>query len=306
MRKCLLTYNPCATDYSKEGLRSLSPKLTTLHPMPFTAEELRLEASQRAGRMSIQGVQAKLSAILEPSKNQLSLVDAGGRYILKPQSALFSELPQNEDLTMHLARLVGIETPVHGLVYSKDQSLNYFIKRFDRHGHSSKWAVEDFAQLAQMTRDTKYDFSMEKLVGILDLCTFPLIERQKLLTRVIFNYLIGNEDMHLKNYSLITRNKLVELAPAYDFLNSSIVLKNPVEIALPIAGRQKNLTRENLLNYFARERMLLNQKAVDDVMSRFQGVIPQWKVWIEKSFLSAPLRASYKDLLEKRSEALGL
>ena len=306
MRKCLLTYNPCATDYSKEGLRSLSPKLTTLHPIPFTAEELRLEASQRAGKMSIQGVQAKLSAILEPSKDRLSLVDAGGRYILKPQSALFSELPQNEDLTMHLAKAVGIEVPVHGLVYSKDQSLNYFIKRFDRHGHSSKWAVEDFAQLTQMTRDTKYNFSMEKLVGILDLCTFPLIERQKLLTRVIFNYLIGNEDMHLKNYSLITRNKLVELTPAYDFLNSSIVLKDPVEIALPVAGRQKNLTRENLLNYFARERMLLNQKAVDDVMGRFQGVIPEWKVWIEKSFLSPPLRASYRALLEKRREVLGL
>ena len=306
MRKCLLTYNPCPTDYSKAGLRDLSPKLTTIHPMPFTAEELRLEASRRAGKMSIQGVQAKLSAKLEPSKDRLSIVDVGGRYILKPQSALFPELPQNEDLTMHLARLVGIEVPVHGLVYAKDQSLNYFIKRFDRHGHSSKWAVEDFAQLAQMTRDTKYNFSMEKLVGILDLCTFPVIERQKLLTRVIFNYLIGNEDMHLKNYSLITRKKLIELSPAYDFLNSSIVLEDPVEIALPVAGRQKNLTSQNLLNYFARERLRLNQNVVDDVMSRFQDIIPEWKVWIQKSFLSAPFSASYMSLLEKRCVVLGL
>jgi serine/threonine-protein kinase HipA len=306
MRKCLLTYNPCETDYSKEGLMDLSPKLTTIHSMPFTAEELRLEASQRAGKMSIQGVQAKLSAKLEPSKNRLSIVDAGGRYILKPQSALYPELPQNEDLTMHLARLVGIEVPVHGLIYAKDQSLNYFIKRFDRHGHSKKWAVEDFAQLAQMTRDTKYNFSMERLVDILDLCTFPLIERQKLLTRVIFNYLIGNEDMHLKNYSLITRNKLVELAPAYDFLNSSIVLKDPVEIALPIAGRQMNLTRQNLLNYFARERLSLNQQVVDDVLSRFQNILPEWKVWIQKSFLSDKVSMSYMSLLEKRCRVLNL
>jgi len=274
--------------------------------MPFTAEELRLEASQRAGKMSIQGVQAKLSAKLEPSKNRLSIVDAGGRYILKPQSALYPELPQNEDLTMHLARLVGIEVPVHGLIYAKDQSLIYFIKRFDRYGHSKKLAVEDFAQLAQLTRDTKYNFSMERLVGILDLCTFPLIERQKLFTRVIFNYLIGNEDMHLKNYSLITRNNLVELAPAYDFLNSSIVLKDPVEIALPIAGRQTNLTRQNLLNYFARERLSLNQQVVDDVLSRFQNILPEWKVWIQKSFLSAKVSMSYRSLLEKRCGALGL
>ena len=147
---------------------------------------------------------------------------------------------------------------------------------------------------------------MEKLVGILDLCTFPVIERQKLLTRVIFNFLIGNEDMHLKNYSLITRNKLVELAPAYDFLNSSIVLKDPMEIALPVEGRQKNLTRQNLLNYFARERMQLNQKVVDDVMGRFQVIIPEWKAWIQKSFLSAPFSTSYTSLLEKRCVVLGL
>ena len=306
MRKCLLTYNPCASDYSKEGLHSLSPKLTNLLPMPFTAEELRLEASQRAGKMSIQGVQAKLSAKLEPSKDRLSIVDAGGRFILKPQSALFPELPQNEDLTMHLASLVGIEVPIHGLVYAKDLSLNYFIKRFDRHGHSGKYAVEDFAQLAQKTRDTKYSFSMERLVGILDLCTFPIIERQKLLTRVIFNFLIGNEDMHLKNYSLITRNNLIELAPAYDFLNSSIVLKDPVEIALPIAGRQKNITRQNLLNYFARERLALNQQVVDDVMGRFQNIIPEWTIWIQKSFLSSPMRGTYMSLLAQRCAVMGI
>ena len=117
---------------------------------------------------------------------------------------------------------------------------------------------------------------------------------------------VANSNDFTGSWSLTTRNKMVELAPAYDFLNSCIVLKDPVEIALPIAGRQKNLTRQNLLNYFARERMLLNQQAVDDVMGRFQGIIPEWKVWIEKSFLSGPARASYRELLEKRSEVLGL
>lgn len=117
-----------------------------------------------------------------------------------------------------------------GLIYSKEHSLTYFIKRFDRKGQKDKVAIEDFAQLAGLSRDTKYNYSMEKLVKLLDdYCTFPAIEKAKLFKLVLFNYLIGNEDMHLKNYSIIIHNGKVELSPAYDLLNTSIVLKGDIE-----------------------------------------------------------------------------
>ena len=155
---------------------------------------------------------------------------------------------------MDLASTVGIDVPIHGMVYSKDLSLTYFIKRFDRKGQKDKVSVKDFAQLAGMSRDTKYNYSMEKLVKLIDdFCTFPAIEKAKLFKRVIFNYLVGNEDMHLKNYSVIVQNGKVELSPAYDFLNSTIVLK----------GKKSNLNAEVLINYFGKECCGLTDKVIE-------------------------------------------
>jgi len=155
---------------------------------------------------------------------------------------------------MDLASTVGIDVPIHGMVYSKDLSLTYFIKRFDRKGQKDKVSVEDFAQLAGMSRDTKYNYSMEKLVKLIDdFCTFPAIEKAKLFKRVIFNYLVGNGDMHLKNYSVIVQNGKVELSPAYDFLNSTIVLK----------GKKSNLNAEVLINYFGKECCGLTDKVIE-------------------------------------------
>jgi serine/threonine-protein kinase HipA len=122
-----------------------------------------------------------------------------------------------------MATLIGLEVPVHGLVYSKDSSMTYFIKRFDRLGKTKKLAVEDFAQLSGGDRHTKYNISMEKVIAITnELCTFPKIELLKLFKLTLFNFLIGNEDMHLKNFSLITRGNNITLSPSYDLLNSTI------------------------------------------------------------------------------------
>lgn len=146
-----------------------------------------------------------------------------GRYILKPQSEYYEEIPENEALSMTLASMIGIQIPVHGLVYSKDGSMTYFVKRFDRKGHNQKVSLEDFAQLSGGTRETKYSSSMEKVAKIIELyCTFPKIELAKLFKLTLFNFLIGNEDMHLKNFSLITTNRKIMLSPAYDLINTTI------------------------------------------------------------------------------------
>ena len=308
MNRCPITYDPCdECNYSERGLKQLSPNLGTLAMLDFSAEELRTEAMLRASKMSIQGVQPKLSAILNLKDGRFEIVDKNGKFILKPQHHVFPELPQNEDLTMHLAASVGIEVPLHGLIWSKDHSLTYFIKRFDRKGHKDKIAVEDFAQLAGMSRDTKYNYSMEKLVKLInDYCTFPAIERAKLFKLVLFNFLIGNEDMHLKNYSVIVRNGKVELSPAYDLLNSTIVLRGDVEqIALSLKGKKSNLNKDILVSYFGKDRCKLTDKVIEKTFDSIQKAIPSWFDWIEISFLSDEMKSRYRDLLQKRMDILG-
>lgn len=308
MNRCPITYNLCDENpYSEKGLRQLSPNLKTLAPLDFSAEELRTEAMLRASKMSIQGVQPKLSAILNIKDGRFEIVDKNGKYILKPQHHVFQELPQNEDLTMRLAASIGIEVPFHGLIYSKDNSLTYFIKRFDRKGHKDKIAVEDFAQLAGMSRDTKYNYSMEKLVKLIDdYCTFPAIEKAKLFKLVLFNFLTGNEDMHLKNYSVIVRNGKVELSPAYDLLNSTIVLKGEAEeIALSLKGKKNNLNRSILISYFGKDRCNLTDKVVEKTFDSIQKAISSWFDLIEISFLSQEMKDKYRNLLQKRTNILG-
>jgi serine/threonine-protein kinase HipA len=215
-------------------------------------------------------------------------------------------MPENEDLTMRLAEEIGLEIPLHGLVWSKDDTLTYFIKRFDRKGQNDKVPVEDFAQLAGLSRDTKYNYSMEKVVDVINrYCTFPSIENLKLFKLVIFNYLIGNEDMHLKNYSIITEDGKVKLSPCYDLVNSTIEYeKQDEEIALPLKGKKKQLTRNILVDYFGKERCELTAKSIEKVLETISSAVPKWRELINISFLSKAMKDKYLDLLDTRLKIL--
>lgn len=307
MNLCPIAYEPCGDEkYSSRGLKMLSRNLTRLNDLALTQEDQLREAAARAVKMSIQGIQPKLSALLNTAASSFEIVDTGGRYILKPQSNFYPELPENEDLTMRLAAAAGIEVPFHGMVYSIDGRLTYFIRRFDRHGRNGKYSLEDFAQLAGKSRDTKYDFSMEKAAGIIEeFCTFPLVEKVKLFRLTLFNFLVGNEDQHLKNFSLITRDDKVALSPSYDLLNTSIALANPQEeIALPIQGKKSNLTRKILAGYWGKERLGLNDKTIGKVSGELESALPVWRGLISKSFLSPAMKEKYSDLLDKRVKVL--
>ena len=309
MNKCPIAYIPCGNSrYSDEGLKLLSRGLKTLKDLEYTADEQRKEAYNRASKMSIQGVQPKLSAVLNFKEEKFEIVDKSGKYILKPQHGIFPEMPENEDLTMRLASEVGLEIPQHGLIWSKDNSLTYFIKRFDRKGHNDKIPVEDFAQLAGLNRDTKYEYSMEKVVKLIDsYCTFPAIEKIKLFKLTIFNYLIGNEDMHLKNFSIITQDGKSSLSPCYDLVNSTIEYKKQdEEIALPLKGKKKKLTRNQLINYFGREKCELTDKSIDKVLETISLSVPKWKELIYNSFLSQEMKDKYQTLLETRLNNFGI
>ena len=303
MNRCPITYELCGTDkYSEKGLRMIAPKLTYLNDLPYTAVELRQEAANRAKKLSIQGVQPKLSAAISIVDQEFKIVDQFGTYIIKPQNDLFPQLPENEDVTMRMAKVFGLEVPFHGMVYAKDGSLSYFIKRFDRYGKGKKLATEDFAQLTANTRDTKYRFTMEKLIPVLDeFCSFPAIEKADFFKRILFCYVTGNEDMHLKNFSLITKNGKTTLTPVYDFLNSSIAIKNPEEeIALALKGKKSNLKAADFVDYYAKDRLQLNEKTVEIILQEMRRATLKWKELLEISFLSPDMKEKYLNLMESR------
>lgn len=293
--------------YSSEGLRQLSPRLSDLLPFPYSAEEQRQEAALRMQKMSIQGVQPKLSARLNIAQKAFELMDTDGTFILKPQHNIFSQLPENEALTMRLAQVATIEVPLHGMVYSQDDSLTYFIERFDRRAKGKKWSVEDFAQLLGFSRETKYQSSMEQCVDVINrFCSFPIIEKKEFFKRIMFNFLVGNEDAHLKNFSLINRNGKIELSPAYDLVNTTILLRgsNIEEIALPIAGKKRKLTHTILIDYFGNERLQLNEMTIQSVLKNFNLAFPIWQNLIKTSFLNDNLKKKYLLLVDKRMKTL--
>jgi serine/threonine-protein kinase HipA len=308
MNRCPITYEECgASKYSQRGLKRLARNLDTLKNLPYSAEEQIKEAAARADKMSIQGVQPKLSAILSPKKESFEVVDMGGRYILKPQLPAYSEVPENEALTMSLAAAIGLDVPVHGLVYSKDGSMTYFVRRFDRFGRGKKVPVEDFAQLSGRDRETKYNSSMEQVDRIIEtFCTFPMVEKAKFFRLTLFNFLAGNEDSHLKNYSLIRRDPKVELAPVYDLVNTSIILATKEEIALPVNGKKRKLIPEDLIEYFGRQRLGMTEKIISQTISEFQDINSTWMRLVEVSFLSPEMKQEYARLLNSRFKRLNL
>jgi len=308
--RCPITYEEISgkMKYSVPGLRKISSKLKNLKTFPFTIEAQRREAAHRATKMSIQGVQQKLSAVLSLKDEVFQLVDTGGKYILKPQHHIYEAVPENEDLTMKLAAIVGLEVPLHGMLHCLDGSLTYFIKRFDRYSKGKRLAVEDFAQLLGKSRDTKYQSSMEQVAGVIEeFCTFPALEKSKLFKLTIFNFLIGNEDAHLKNFSLLTREDgSITLSPAYDLLNSTIVIAGSEQLALSLNGKKNKLKRTDFLDYFAHDRLEISDKIIDSTLTNFAQKLPEWKSLIDVSFLPAEQKEAYHDLLSERGKILGV
>ncbi|MFP8489546.1 HipA domain-containing protein [Gracilimonas sp. Q87] len=277
-----------------------------MHPLPFDQKEQIREAQKRMTKMSIAGVQPKLSAQLSIKDSTFKIVDRHGSFILKPPLPNYDQVPENEDLTMRMAKLAGIEVPLHGLTYAKDESLLYLIKRFDRKGRSGKIHVEDFAQVAGMSRDTKYNYSIEKIVLLIDkYCSFPMVEKMKLFKRILFSWLTGNEDMHLKNFSLVHRDQKIELSPAYDLLNTSIILFSPTEeMALPLKDKKTNFTGSVFFEYLGMEIMGLNKKVLSNIEEEVRTALPEWEKLIEISFLNDYKKEAYIQIINERIKVL--
>ena len=310
MSKCLFTYSQIASgDYSPEGLKKLNSRLSRLKPFPYDQKEQIKEVQRHSGKISIQGIQPKLSAKLSVKDEQFVLVEKDGDYIIKPQVTDYPELPQNEDLTMHLAKLAGLNVPWHGLIKAKDGSLLYVIKRFDRLPKKQKLHQEDFAQLIEATRETKYSSNMEKICEVVEeFCSFPALELEKIFRISIFSFLIGNEDLHLKNFSLQTDQKgVIKLTPVYDLVNTTVALVGAnEEFALELNGKKHGLTKKDLIDYFGVEHCLLLKSQAEKIVTDQLALVPEFKQWIDRSFLSKEMKDNYHKLLNARAKRLVL
>jgi serine/threonine-protein kinase HipA len=252
-------------------------------------------------RISVTGVQPKLSVTLEKhlDTGRLTIVGLWGEYILKPQHDSLSAMPETEDITMHLAQVLGIEVCGHCLIKASDGRFAYLAKRFDRE-KEKKIHVEDFCQLSEFLTENKYKGSYERAGKlILTYCTNRGLDRLKYFERLLFCYLTGNNDMHLKNFSLIHRKETIDLSPAYDLLNVNLVFpKDQEETALFLNGRKKNI---HLRDFEALGTILgIPEKVRATTYKKFQSHNSSVQQMIQASFLPVGMRETYWEIWNRK------
>ena len=268
--------------------------------------ELAREVIQ--SRTTLTGVQPKLSMDINrggrDEPDRLTIVGLWGRYILKPKSDTYPWLPEDEDLTMHLATLARIQVVPHALIRFSDGELTYITRRIDRDDDGRKYLMEDACQLSERLSADKYKSSYEN-VGklILRYSSMPQLDLVNYWELVVFSWLTGNSDMHLKNFSLFSRVPgLYTLAPAYDLLNVHLLFDDPEELALTLDGRKRKVTRQNFVN--AMRRTGLDDKVTGNIFAKFAKVQPRWEAFIDQSFLPEDLREAYKAEIARRMTVL--
>lgn len=270
-------------------------------------EELAKNVIERS--IAVPGVQAKLSltmvnsALEDGARGRLTVVGAlGGNYIFKPPSAIFAEMPQNEHLTMRMAEAFGMKTAKSSLIRLKSGELSYITKRFDRTDFGEKIHMLDMFQILEAF--DKYKSSMEKVgKAIGQYSNRAMFDKLYYFELSIFCFLTGNNDMHLKNFSLLNDNKKWILSPAYDLLNVAIV--NPddkEELALTLDGKKKKLTRAQFENLGV--KLDLNTKQIKAVFRRFEKFKSVAMEWINRSFLSEEYKEKYINLMKNRYDVL--
>lgn len=211
----------------------------------FAYSDIPIEAQKLIGKMSISGVQPKLSVAVDKDEKLLKVVATGGTHILKPTPEAFPFLSENENLCMNLAREMNIETPPHGLVKMADDRLAYLVKRFDRDAGGNRIPMEDFAQLLEKT--DKYNGSIEQIGKFVKhhSCV-PFVDTQKLFVRALFFFLIANGDAHLKNFAMVWRPAGYRLTEAYDIVSSRLAMPSESdEVAININGRKNRIMKKD-------------------------------------------------------------
>ncbi|ADF53527.1 HipA domain protein [Zunongwangia profunda SM-A87] len=307
MSKCLYCYKELfgESDFHEEcSLKFFGTKAPP--KIPYSIQEMAELAEQVVERsISVPGVQPKLSmSLFENSSDQrLTVVGAlGGNFIFKPPSADYSEMPANEHVTMKMAELFNISVVPHSLIRLSSGELSYITKRVDRKDNGLKIHMIDMFQIVEAF--DKYRGSMERIgKAINEYAENTLLDLLRYYELSIFSFLTGNNDMHLKNFSLIKADYGWTLSPAYDLLNVSIV--NPddeEELALTLAGKKKKITRKLLIDFGL--DLGLTQRQVNSVFKRFRKSKNKTIGLIRNSFLSEEMQKAYINMLENRYKIL--
>lgn len=283
------------------------PKRKSIEPraLPYSISELVTFHSTHPPRMSISGVQPKASAVFSPQSRQFQLVDFGGSYILKPSSQAYPGTAENEALSMSLARRFGISVPSHGLVLSKEGIPVYWVQRFDRFGPkmAKRLRMEDFCQLKEIPSSWKYLGEIEHIVDVIErFCSNPKLQLALFFERVLFSWIIGNDDMHLKNWSLLEVGPLVELSPLYDAVNSVVLTGSEEESALSLNGKKKGWTREDIVESVGVDLCGLNDRVITRVLGQIDDV--PWKDQIRSSQMTEEAKVAYGAIVEDRLKRL--
>lgn len=302
MSKCLYCYKQLAegeVDYHKGCARKIFE--TTMVPaLSYTRANIKELAREIvSASTTVTGVQAKLSLDIsrghagEPRR--FTIVGLWGRFILKPQTDSFANLPENEDLTMHMAEAAGIKTVPHSLIRFADGELCYITRRVDRQKNGTKIAMEDMCQLSERLTEDKYKGSYERIAKIIRrYSSAPLLDVVNFWEVVLFSWLTGNADMHLKNFSLFRPADNYMLSPAYDLLSTALVITDDVEeLALTLNGKKRRIKREDFEKAMYDSGM--GYKAISSLFDRFSKAIPLWRELINESFLPAELQGAYQD-----------
>jgi serine/threonine-protein kinase HipA len=280
-RKFFGTKEPPGLNYTLEDMKDLARKIVR-------------------SRSVVTGVQPKISLGLQKAQregNRLTLM--AGEFILKPPSSYYQAMPETEDLTMHLAAICNISTVPHALIPLASGELAYITRRVDR-SNGGKVHMEDFCQLSELLTEDKYKSSMERVGKVIEQYSMaPGLDLINLFELTLFNFVTGNNDMHLKNFSLINSGIGWHLSPAYDLLNVNLINEmGTEETALTIRGKKRKLQRQDFLELGESYKLTSAQ-----IRNAFEHILESEKrmtEFVEISFLSDELKTKYIEIVRAR------
>lgn len=311
--KCLHCYKSLSDgeiDYHKGCARRIFES-AIVPVLPYTRANIKELAREIvAASTTVTGVQAKLSLDISRGKagdaQRFTIVGLWGKYILKPQTDRFANLPENEDLTMHMAEATGIKTVPHSLIRFADGELCYITRRIDRTRQGGKIAMEDMCQLSERLTEDKYKGSYERIAKLIrQHSAAPLLDVVNFWEVVVFSWLTGNADMHLKNFSLYRPADNYMLAPAYDLLSTALAMpEDDEELALTLNGKKKRIRRNDFEKAMLENGMKDN--AIAKLFDRFSKSVPKWHGLINESFLPKALQKAYHDKIDIMARRLSI
>jgi len=312
MSSCLACHKPLASGdhlYHPACLARFWESDTPVFQLDYDISQINELAEENvAQRIIVTGVQPKLSMGFAKiaTEERLTIVGAlNGRYILKPPYAAYPQMPELEALCMLMTQACGIETVPFLLLPLKGGELAYITRRIDRNAKGEKFAMEDACQFNERLTEHKYRGSYEQIAkGIIAYSKNPIKDVVHFYEQVTVSFLIGNNDMHLKNFSLIAKeSNAYELTPAYDMIAAQLLLPDDLDdLALNLNGKKRKLKREDFNRAMLKAH--IPEKAIENLWKRIEKGMSEWSELIDRSFLSQERKRSFKEMINNKTTQL--